>query len=437
MGSGVELDIQRLSQLGEGVATLEGRSVFVRGALPGERVRAEVAEEGGVLRAHGVELLTASADRRNPPCALAARCGGCDWLHLAEPKQREAKLEIVLSTLEHLGGIARDRLEVGEVIHAGAPLAYRRRAVLHPSRGALGFFEHHSHRHVPVDLCPALAPELSTLLESLPKVLAPVFPDTETVELLCIDGRRAVAVMLKGGVKEGHRRAAEAALRSEDPVDGVVLVPREGSAVLIGKPVLHTAAPLRPGVPLYFRPDAFSQANAAANEALVAAALEGIAPSAPRPTGPAAHAATGPLLELYAGNGNFTFALSARASEVVAVESASVSLELARRSAREAKVGNVRFIQGDTRRVVEGLIAEGRRFDAVFLDPPRTGAKGCERWAVGLHASRVVYVACDPAALARDARALVAAGYAPRTLAVIDLFPQTRHVEAVLSFSRA
>jgi 23S rRNA (uracil1939-C5)-methyltransferase len=253
-----------------------------------------------------------------------------------------------------------------------------------------------------------------------------------------------------------------------------VLTPKEGSAVSFGHPVLKTTAPLRPEVPLYFRPDGFAQANEAANAELVRAAMvltagidgrsderrpagvisapignggaaavdgTGTAASAPvggdRASSQDEAALTGRVLELYSGNGNFTFALAARAREVLAVESGAVSVELARRSAREATLSNVRFIQGDTRKVVDGLVKEGQRFEVLFLDPPRTGAKGCDQWARALEVSRVVYVACDPAALARDAKALKAAGFRPEALRIVDMFPQTRHVEAVLSFSRS
>src|SRR5687767_2791946 len=105
MSRRVELRIDRLSQLGEGVASLDGRSVFVPGGLPGERVTADVDQEGRVLRGQLVDVLSASADRREAPCPVAAQCGGCDWLHLTEAAQREAKLEIVLSSLEHNAGI--------------------------------------------------------------------------------------------------------------------------------------------------------------------------------------------------------------------------------------------------------------------------------------------------------------------------------------------
>ncbi len=424
MGRTIELTIERLSQLGEGTASLEGRSVFVRGALPGEQIRANVSEDHGILRGRLEAVLVPSPSRRQPSCVVADRCGGCDWLQLEEGAQREAKREIVLSALEHLGGIPRSSLEVAPVLTAGPSMGYRRRAVLHPHRGALGFFEHKSHERVTVDRCPALVPGLELLPGTLRALLKPVLADAEEVQLLAIEGKGSLAATLKTPVKDSHRRAAEAVIRAGH-ARGVVLVPLEGSPFIAGNPVLRGPAPLRPQVPLFYRADGFAQANGPANELLVDAALSLLAP------GEAAR-----VLELYSGNGNFSFALAERVGSVLGVESSSLAVELARRSVAEAKLENVRFVLGDTQKVVQGLIAEGQRFDSLLLDPPRTGAKGCEGWATALGVRRVVYVACDPGALARDAKALAGAGFRPSSLRIVDMFPQTRHVEAVMRFDR-
>jgi 23S rRNA (uracil1939-C5)-methyltransferase len=162
------------------------------------------------------------------------------------------------------------------------------------------------------------------------------------------------------------------------------------------------------------------------NEALVATALEALQLTR-----------ADAVLELYSGNGNFTFDLAARCARVVAVESGPVSVSLAQRMARDRSIGNVRFLQGDAEKVTKGLLAEGARFERLLLDPPRTGAKGIGRLAAKLQVARLVYVACDPAALARDAAELVSQGFVPETVQLFDLFPQTRHIEAVMAFSAA
>ncbi|MCY1023206.1 class I SAM-dependent RNA methyltransferase [Pyxidicoccus sp. MSG2] len=421
----VELKIERLGQLGEGVASWQGRTVFIPGAFPGDTVRVHLEVQGRVLRGLLRQVVTPGPDRREPQCPYAGECGGCDWLGLAEPAQRAAKQEIVLSTLEHLGHLSRTSFTVRPLLVAPRDWSYRRRAVLHPTgKGTLGYFGRRSHERVPVTECGALTPVLRELPGKLAPLLKPLAKDTEEVLLLAEGDKAAFAVNLTGPVTARHVEAAEAAVRALR-LEGAVLVPKEGSPRVLGKPVLRSYSPLRPEVPLYLRPDAFAQAHAEANVGLVTAAVYELA------------ARDGDsVLELYSGNGNFTFPLAAGSASVLGVESSPVGVELAQRSAREGGVGNVRFIQGDARKACDGLVSEGRKFDVCLADPPRTGAPGLAKWMTALGVRRVVYVACDPASLARDAAGLVEAGYKPLALQVVDMFPQTHHVEAVMSFER-
>lgn len=417
------LSILRLSQLGEGVAEHEGRSIFVPGALPGDEILAEIREDGRVLRGELLELQRPGPARRASPCGQSPCCGGFEWLELEEVAQREAKREIVLGALEHLGRIPRESLEVQPLL-VGRAMGYRRRAVLHFTRDGLGLFERKSHQRVTVRACPMLTDPLAELPGKLSPWLKPLAKDGEAVHLLAEGPHVAIAVFLGGQVAARHVEAVEAAV-SRLKLRGAVLVPKEGSPRLIGKPALKAISPLVPEVPLYVRPDAFAQANAELNVGLVSAALTQLAPTG-----------QDRVLELYSGNGNFTFPVAGIAREVVAVEGAPVSMELARRSAREAAVENVRWIQDDAARSVKRLLGEGARFDLLLVDPPRTGAPGLGRWARELGVRRVVYVACDPTSLARDGGELVREGFKPTVLQIADMFPQTRHVESVLSFER-
>lgn len=419
-----QLRILRLSKQGEGVGEHEGRTVFVEGALPGEDVRVRIDPAGKVLRGELLAVVRSSADRREPACPLYERCGGCDWMHLGEGAQRAAKEEIVLSALKHLGQVERTEVHLLSTVHSPRSMSYRRRAVLHPTKDALGFYERRSHACIPVDRCPALTEVMGDLPGRLSVALGTVKADVEAVHLLAVGQKVSIALAMKAGIKPRHPELAEKVVR-DLRLEGAVLTPKEGSPLLIGKPALRVPAPLRPEVPLFLRPDAFSQANEEANAELVKAAV-----------GAAKLSAGDSLLELYSGNGNFTVALAAQAGSVLGVESSSVSLELARRTLTDARLTNIRLVQGDARRVVEGLIREKRTFEVLFADPPRTGAMGIGVWAKALGVRRVVYVACDPAALARDASELRRAGLLPDTLQLIDMFPQTHHVEAVMSFSR-
>lgn len=424
MSGEVELRIDRLCKTGEGIATYQGQTLFVDGALPGEQVLARLGDESRPRRARVIRMLQPSPLRQTPSCSLSERCGGCDWLHFGADGQRQAKLEIALSTLEHIGGIERRRLDLRPIASATHQMGYRRRAVLHLERGRLCFYERRTHHLVPIQSCPALVESLLALPDRLAPSLAPLGADLKEVHLLAEGDEVAFAAFLKGPLRPAHRTRCERAI-SALGLRGAVIVPRPGAPLLLGDPVLGAQCPLRPQITLYRRPDLFSQASAEGDATLARAVLECLAP------GP-----TDRILELFGGNGNLTFPIASDASGVTCVERSNAALELARRSAREGGVENVRFLQGDAARICRGLVQEGVRFDKLLVDPPRGGTKGVASWAEALGAKELVYVGCDAAALARDALALGKVGFTPRALHLIDMFPQTHHAELVMSFER-
>ncbi len=411
----VEVEITRLAKTGEGVGVHDGRSVFVAGTAPGDRVRVALRSESKLLAGDLVELLTAGPSRRTPACAIADQCGGCPWLHVDAATQLAQKHEIVLSALEHVGAVSRSSLTVLPPV--ASPMAHgaRRRAVMHPVSGRLGFHGRRSHQRVVADVCPALTEGLRALPGVLSERLSGYLSDLESVELLEVDGAIALSLQLKGAVKPRQRALAETLVR-EGVATGVVLVPQGNNpAVLVGEPALSDGQTL-------LRPDSFAQANAAVNALLVDAAL------APLEGAQA--------LELFSGNGNFTVPLARRVGQVLAIESSAVSVALAQSALRSQGLSNVRLMQGDASRLVDGLLAEARRFDVVLLDPPRSGCPGIGAWAHRLQARVVSYVSCDPGSLARDAADLGRNGFAPVSVQAFDMFPQTPHVESLMIFER-
>lgn len=418
----VELSIERLSASGEGIGTYEGRAIFVEGGLPGERLRVEVQPSGKIQRGKLVELLTTSSSRRSSPCALSDRCGGCDWLHLEEAAQREAKQEIVLSALEHLGQIDRGRFQLLPTLVSPRQMAYRRRAVMHFEEGALCFYGRRSHRPVAVNQCPAMVSSLTALPGQLSPLLARVAGDIESVYLLSCEAHASFALELKGRIRPIHLELADKAVRQLG-LRGAVIIPRQGLPQIVGKPVLKDESQGK-DFALYLRPDTFAQANGEMGAELARCVAAAVGPRQR-------------VLELFSGAGHLTFAVAAQSEEVLAVESSSASVELARRGARDGRVTNARFIQADVTKTCKALIAEGIHFDAIVADPPRTGAAGIGVWSRRLGARKVVYVGCDAGSLARDAADLNANGFAPKTLQLLDMFPQTRHVETVMTFGQS
>ena len=419
----VAVEVDRLSADGEGVAAWNGRALFVAGALPGERVRVVPAVEGKVQRGRLLEVLRPAAERVAPGCPLAGVCGGCDWLHLDPGAQRRQRELAVRAALERLGGLDLSAVAWLPTVST-ADLGTRRRADLHWTGTSLGYLHRRSHAPVAVEHCPALVGPLAGLPGLLAPLLVPLGRGLRSVRLVAAGDRVAVALELDGAIKPRAREVALAVVRAG--VRGVVLVPDRGPSEDVGRPTLRGTAPLRPEVPLLVRPEAFSQAHAEGTALLVERALGLLAP-----------VPEDGALELYAGNGTFTFALAARVASVLAVESSPLSVRLAVSASTEARLGNVRFVQGDAEKVSRGLAKEGRRFELLLADPPRAGAPRLAPLAGALGVRRLVYVACDAGSLARDAAALTAAGFRLRAVQLVDLFPGTHHSETLAAFERA
>ncbi len=379
----------------------DGRVVFVRHALPGERVVARVtAEASSYLRADAVEVLEASPDRVVPPCPHAGpgKCGGCDWQHVAIASQRSLKAGLISEQLRHLAGIDPP-IHVEEV--AGSPdgLAWRTRVRFTVDRrGRLGFFRHRSHEVEVVDRCPVAAPPVESVGAE-----RHLWPGAASVEVAApTDGEAPVVTVASG------RRP----LRQIPDVEAGVIV--DGRTVRRPDSVTHTVR----GRSYQVRPRVFWQVHLGAAEALTGAVIEGLEPrSGDR------------VLDLYAGAGLFAALLGdgvGPTGTVVAVDGDRRACADARRNTADQPHVRVRNTS-----VSPAVLGDGR-VNLVVLDPPRAGA-GQEMAAAlaALRPRRMAYVACDPASFARDLRVLLDAGWTMPSLRAFDLFPMTEHVEVV------
>lgn len=433
------VDIDDLAPGGEGMARIDGRPVFVPFAAPGDRLEVEIPPGEGVVHSPWSALLRSGPDRVDAPCSHFGPgpgedrpCGGCEWLHLRYERQLREKERSLGEALRRIGRLDPGSYPMLPIVPSPEPVRYRARAKFHFDRaaGRLVFFRRRSHEPVRIRSCHLLEPGLDRLREALGPALARARLRPSEVALEWAAHARKGSVLLRGlETGEGVRRRAEELLAEVPELAGVVLEGdgdgRRGRiATLVGEPVLRLER--EPGVPAAglarSRPDVFQQANRGANARLVAVALEMLRPAGEE------------VLELFCGAGNFTGPLSIRAASVAAVEGQGPALELAR---ADLGGGNVRFFAGDALAIASALGREGRRFGAVLLDPPREGMKGIGPLLRDLAPPRAVYVSCDPATLARDVRAAVAAGYAVAAVQPVDMFPQTHHVEAVVLLARA
>jgi tRNA/tmRNA/rRNA uracil-C5-methylase (TrmA/RlmC/RlmD family) len=396
------VDVGPVAHGGHCVARLDGQVVFVRHALPGERVRIAITERTKTfLRADAIEILDAAPGRVEPPCPYAGpgRCGGCDFQHVDPAVQRGLLGDVVREQLRRLAGLTWD----GEV-EAVDPeaLGWRTRVQFAvDGDGRPGLRRHRSHEIIPVDRCLIAHPDL-------PVVLGRTW-DADTVEaIVSSTGDRLLVT------------DASISDEVEDEVDGVVAVDgtvRGGRGAVTERVLTEDFRVSGSG---------FWQVHPDAASTLVAAVLE------------AAQARPGDtVLDLYAGVGLFTTFLAAEVGEggaVLSVESDPGGSRDARRNLHD--LPQVRLV-GETveRALRQGAL--GEQADVVVLDPPRTGAKKAVQGIVDLAPRRIVYVACDPAALARDLASFAARGYALVGLRAFALFPMTHHVECVAVLERA
>jgi 23S rRNA (uracil1939-C5)-methyltransferase len=411
------VDVERLTYGPDALGHHQGCVVFVPLAAPGDR--AEVAVESrrkGYVRACATRLLAPGPARIAPFCDAFGRCGGCEWQHVAIDAQRDAKRALVAEQLARLGGL-RD-VEVRPVRSAGPDRAYRARITLAVQDRRLGYYAAASHSLVEVTACPIAAELVSAFV---PVAAAWVAGDAPAVRALTIAAAAtgvAIVADLAAPPSEAEREKA-AVWREQTPaVAGLVL--RAGTRRLVlGDPTIHV--PLEDDLHLDVPADVFAQVNPALNPLLVATVLDAVGP---------ADGTT--VFDLYAGAGNFALPLARRGAHVLAIENAPLAVAAGRANATRLGVTTLRFDQGD---VATRLPRAPRgHLDAVVLDPPRRGAAPAIAPLVRHRPARVVYVSCDVATLARDARALAGHGYRLVSVQPLDCFPHTHHVESVARF---
>ena len=427
--------IEGVAPGGEGMGRLGERPVFVAFTAPGDLVEVEVPEGDGAAHAELRAVLATGPERVEPPCPhfgppstplgpepADRLCGGCEWLHLGYASQLAAKERGFAGALQKIARLAPGAYDLRPILPSPEPLRYRSRAKFHLDRasGRLAFYRRRSHEPVRLRECWLLRPGLDALREAMGPALAASRLEVKEATLEWSDREARGAAALKlAALSPAARSRAEALLAAVPGLAGLVLCADGAAPAFVGAPLLrHDRVPGDPAAGAQpSRPDLFQQANRGANARLVALALEWLRPDGAE------------VLELYCGSGNFTAPLAARARAVHAIEAQGPALDLAR---AELSGGNVRFYAGDALRLGQALAREGRRPDAVLLDPPREGARGVAPLLRDLAPSRVVYVSCDPATLARDVRACAEAGFRVAAAQPVDLFPQTHHVEGVV-----
>ncbi len=410
----MNLRIEKPLYGGAGLARAEGKAVFVEGALPGETVEASVRrDKGSFAQADLLRVLEASPDRVEPGCPYYRGCGGCQYQHAAYA----AQLGIKHAVLEEALGRAGLRDLPAIVTHAAEPWGYRNRVRLHvdAATGRLGYRRRGSHALLPVEACPIAMPKLQALFPVVEAAIREqgAAPWCGQVELFTNGAEVLFGVAARSGVPDAaaFKRFCEsvpglagARLTTEAKDEPRARWGREALLYEVGAERYRVSA------------GSFFQANRFLAETLVRLATEG---------------ARGALAwDLFAGVGLFTRVLGRAFERVVAVEGAPASCADLRENLSAGRV-----IESD----VLGFLrrAERERPDWVVLDPPRAGlGKDGARELSRFGTAHVTYVSCDPATLARDLRVFADSGYGVTALDLVDMFPQTFHLEVVAKLAR-
>ncbi len=431
--SPVECVIEGLTTEGRGLVHLNDKAVFVDGALSGERVLIEyTAATAKFNEAKVLEVLEASADRVEPPCAHANICGGCSLQHLDATKQIENKQQALLESLQFIGNVTPD-----EVLPAitGPETGYRYKArlgvryVAKKDRVLVGFREKRSNFLALIDQCEVLHVKVGHKLTALADLVYGLEQRDQIPQIeVAIDDTNVVLVFRH--LKPLARSDLELLVAFAKTHDFVIMLQPGGvDTVHALYPEDFTTLEYKlPDQDLRFQfdPNDFTQVNPDINQQMINRALELLDLQADEK-----------VLDLFCGLGNFTLPLAQQSAYVTGIEGSVELVNKARKNAALNNIDQVEFHAVDLSAKLEGQRWLNQSYDKILLDPPRSGAMEMIKYLGKLGANKIVYVSCQPTTLARDAGVLVNEyGYRMKAAGVMDMFPHTAHVESIAVFEK-
>ncbi|MBW9462196.1 23S rRNA (uracil(1939)-C(5))-methyltransferase RlmD [Kluyvera sp. EC_51] len=415
----ITVTVSSLDPFGQGVARHNGKALFINGLLPGESAEVTLTEDKKqYARGQVKRRLTTSSERETPRCPHFGVCGGCQQQQAAVALQQRSKREALNRLMKH---------DVDDVI-SGEPWGYRRRARLSVNyqpktqKLQMGFRKANSNDIVDVVQCPVLVPNLEALLPTVRECLESLKGKRQLghVELVSADNGPLMVLRHTAALSDADKEKLERFSHSS----GVALYLAPESEILervTGEEPWYSSDGLR----LTFSPRDFIQVNDGVNQQMVATALSWLDVQS-----------TDRVLDLFCGMGNFTLPLATRAQSVVGVEGVPALVAKGRENAALNHLENVTFFHENLEEDVTLQAWAKHGFDKVLLDPARAGAPGVMQHVIKLAPTRVVYVSCNPATLARDSEALLNAGYQIQRMAMLDMFPHTGHQESMVLFER-
>ena len=434
--------IEGYGEGGMGVARIDGRVVFVHGALRGEKCRVLILKTlKSVAFAKVLEVIEPSSERITPDCPYFPRCGGCTYRHIRYEEELRLKKQRVQDNLSRIGG---SDVTVEEILGARDTLRYRNKAQYPVSKdGAVGFYRARTHEVIECEHCLLVKPEADAAAEALREYMQSCRVagyDEKTgrglVRHLYIRsnaaGESLVCVLVNGDKLPKEDRLVTLLRDACPKCTGIVLGTntKKGNVILGDRyRTLWGSDRLEDtlcGKTFRLSVPSFYQVNRVQAERLYAKAIE-FAGLTGQET----------VLDLYCGAGTITLALSDHAKKVLGAEIVPEAIDDARENAARNGVKNTEFFCGDASDVAKKLARENLRPDVITVDPPRKGlAADVVESIAEMQPGRVVYVSCDSATMARDVKRLADLGYTAQRACAVDMFPRADHVETVVLLSR-
>lgn len=419
-----DLTIERWDLEAQGISRLHGKICFTEGALPGELVRVRLTEQKkDFQRAVVQKVLTPVPGRRAAPCQYAGSCGGCQLQHVEPATALTLKQQAV-------DGLLRHQLKLSDLpwqpAITSAEAGYRRRARLgvwfdkKSRRFQVGFRKAADKEILDIASCAVLTPALQPALSVLRSVLPQLSQGQAIthVELLDADGQ---AYLVVRHVKP--LPAADVALLCHAWPEAIWFGEAESGQYQAWQTGVAMPAYRLGDITLQFQPTDFIQVNAAVNQQMVQQALSWLMPKN-----------TEQVLDLYCGIGNFSLPLARAGAAVTAVEGVAEMVQRAHQNAAANQLTQTEFVRADLHLGWPAEPWAGRRYDKVLLDPARAGAEVCVGEIAKRKPAQILYVSCNPATFARDAKVLLAKRYQLTKIGVMDMFPNTSHLELMALF---
>jgi 23S rRNA (uracil1939-C5)-methyltransferase len=424
--------IREISSDGRGIGRLNGKTVFIEGALPGEEVDFQIIRKHRDYDdARTLNIYVSSAERVLPKCEHYDVCGGCVLQHLSSSAQLAAKQTSLLLALSRIGRVQPQKI-LPPVI--GPIWGYRRRARLSVHRAYsgegvnVGFVERHSKRIVGIRCCETLHPKIGALIGPLATVIGVLSICNRIPQIEVAIGEHATVLVVRilAQLAEADRKKLSEFEREHavhfylQPGDEDSAFPLNGDRLCLSYSLPQW------NLSIGYEPCDFLQVNAHINRELISHALEEL------------HLQPGQrVLDLFCGLGNFTLPLAKMAGEVVGIEAGSGLVARARANAANNGLTNIKIYQGDLFKDQSHAQWLQQAYDRLLLDPPRSGAREILACMGSKLPPRIVYISCHPATFARDANILVNEhNYKLLSVGLVDMFPHTAHVESMAVFTR-